>query len=180
MAVNSAKIAYAYCAGLVDGEGCICVAKNMHPIKGTIGNNQFHKIKSNGVVYRPYYSLWLLLSQKDIRPVDYMVGIFGGSILRRPTSQGWRIFQWTLAANQALKAIKKMLPYFKLKQDQAQIAIRFQQHMNRHRKDYKNREGYRHSEKIIAYRENLYQQLKKIKRVYAGAETKPTTVEKQN
>ncbi len=162
------KVAYAYCAGLIDGEGCICISK-----KKTYGKD--------GKKYQMFGMEIAVEITATTKPLDYLKGIFGGYVYERKkgwnknsfsqgNKNGWRFFRWTIGSDRALEALKKMKPYFKIKRNQAEVAIEFQKHLKRTRYKY-NMIDY---PKIREYRENLYNKLREMKRNRAGVETKPS------
>lgn len=102
------KSLVAYAAGLIDGEGCITCS--------WIGNRLLTRLAINMTTHE-----W----------VDLMVGLFGGNVmLYLPRSNGIvtgtrPVYIWTLGnMNQMYYALKLMLPFLRVKKDQAQLAIR--------------------------------------------------------
>ncbi|MBC8388254.1 MAG: hypothetical protein H8E13_09450 [Actinobacteria bacterium] len=169
MAVKPARIALAYCAGLIDGEGCISIGKRYEIKHNNLGNNQFKKgKKARKDTWSPNYSLFVIVVQKDKCITDWLYGNFGGS-LDKAKGSGFstqtKYHRWVLRSNDALKLLKRIKPYLILKKDQALIGIELQKHL-------KGSMGKRLTEEKIQKREKLYQQLKAIKR-NAVATTKP-------
>jgi len=170
MAVKPARIALAYCAGLIDGEGCISIGKRYGIKHNNRGNNQFEKGKKiRKDTWNPNYSLFVIVVQKDRKITDWLHGNFGGS-LDYAKGSGFstqkKYHRWVLRSNQAFKLLKGIKPYLILKKEQALIGIELQKQLNLR----KTREI---PEEDLRKREKLYQKLKAIKREFAAATTKP-------
>ena len=102
------KFAAAWAAGFVDGEGCIRIDKN---------------------------GLCLRIAQTDIRPLQRLIGLYGGSIMvvKSPSRLPHYKPTWlyALSTNQCLMALEQMLPFLCVKQEQAKVAIEYQKGMRR-------------------------------------------------
>ncbi len=92
-----------WAAGFFDGEGCISIQKQQ---KQT----------------RLYYYMSVSVYQNDCRPLDDFLELFGGSILPEAPAQKWRASGRTAAA-----MLSEMLPYLRVKREQAITAIAFQE-----------------------------------------------------
>lgn len=71
------------------------------------------------------YTLSLTVTQKFKEPLEVLRGMWGGQILchtRRPNE----IFSWAVAGPKAERALTDMLPFMRLKTDQAEESIAFQ------------------------------------------------------
>jgi hypothetical protein len=100
----------AYLAGIVDGEGSFTIRK---------------KTYSNG---RTLYTPRITIGMNDARPLDLAYGMFGGAIRARRTT-GTNvpcIFHWEISCTKAKKAAKILLPYLRVKPDQARLLIDMQ------------------------------------------------------
>jgi len=102
------KSLVAYAAGLIDGEGCITCSWT--------GNRLLTRLAINMTTHE-----W----------VDLIVGLFGGNVmLYLPRSNGTvtgtrPAYIWTLGnMNQMHYVLKLVLPFLRVKKDQAQLAIR--------------------------------------------------------
>lgn len=96
----------AYLAGIIDGEGCVSVAIN----------------KKNG---RNYYRLTLDITNTNDNLMQWIQGIFGG-IVRTSYARSenrTNLHSWTASGNQAQVLIKLVLPYLKVKLEQAKLAL---------------------------------------------------------
>ena len=103
----------AYAAGLFDGEGCIGIYKR--------------KMADCKVGY--HYALQVRINMADNIILAWLHLHFGGSLIHdKPRKSNWKsMTSWALWANGAVKFLKLILPYLKLKKEQAKIAIEFQE-----------------------------------------------------
>jgi hypothetical protein len=129
----------AYCAGLVDGEG-------------TIGINRMRKASSG-----KYYSrLHVKVTMLDPEGVDALYETFGGSL--KQYSNGY--FTWYLFGTKAADVIEELLPYLRVKRQQATLAIRFQRYLDLYK--------YKHDKNLPAgmhaFRSTAAEQLSEMKR----------------
>ncbi len=103
------KIELAYTAGIIDGEGWI-----------SIKNRQI----KNG--YRNY-CLKVGVASTNEPIINWLKGNYGGSICfvksRGNRKDKW---VWDLATKQASELLKLVLPYLKIKNPQAELALKFQ------------------------------------------------------
>lgn len=111
---KSKQAVLAYAAGILDGEGCICIVR-----KRISGGPNHGKIQN--------YFMTVVISQKDGKLMDWLVGNFGGSVYMhfKSTKTGWT-HEWSLNHNKAADFLKSLLPFLVLKKRQAEIAIRYQ------------------------------------------------------
>lgn len=105
-------ISLEYMAGFFDGEGCICLSQNIYSKRKYIR-----------------YTMEVSISQS---------GIFGGSILKdfksvfggyfwKRNREGRKIIGiWFNKAMKACIFLEQILPYLRLKKEQAELAIEFQ------------------------------------------------------
>jgi hypothetical protein len=161
------EMAYAYIAGIIDGEGCITIERR----------DQYYK-KKNGRYYDCgiTYTLFISVTQIDDIIPKYLYGIFGGShhpVYRNKPDGRHTYYRWQIASNKARNVLKKIIPYLRLKKQQALLAIEFQLSMNRviERRKVRNIKGnYFVTDSERKYRENCYLKLREMKR--AVVETK--------
>ena len=99
----------AYIAGIIDGEGSICLTIRRYPGGGTV-------------------SLIACVGMTDPRVPKLLHEKFGGALfLRKPTSIKWKpAWAWSLTGDKALSFIEVIYPYLIIKREQADIAIAFQ------------------------------------------------------
>jgi len=132
-------------AGLFDGEGCIHINKHIHKMK-------------NGTAY----NLLCQIKMCDGRILHELHKIFGGKLtlvqrsLKNPKHSD--ILCWRIYGIAAKTFLEDILPYLKLKQKQAKVAISFQNKMPLH-----GRGKYPVTEVELNYREYCYNELRDLK-----------------
>lgn len=136
----------AYAAGLIDGEGCICIYRKK------IRNGKYAGILKN-------YHLQVIVTQKDGKIIDWLLGNFGGSVYLhwKGTNTGYS-HEWVLNYQKAAKFLKQILPFLIHKKTQAEIAIRFQERINigkMHLNEYE-----------LSIRDKFYQDIGALKKIY--------------
>ena len=141
------KIDYAYAAGIIDGEGCICITDASPTNKG----GQSWKI-----------SVEVSVCSKQM--IDKMVGILGGRcrLLAVRPCMHYVQYRWTLYGKKAYDALKKVKPYLTEKKTQADLAINFYIHQSR----CKYYAGKKLSKEIISKRKAMQQRLKESKTAF--------------
>lgn len=105
---------YAYLAGFFDGEGCIQVSAS----KKRMAKGQF--------------DLHIVTSNTDRHVIEFAQQSLGGFVhLSKNYDQpNWApIWVWIASAMPALAALKAMLPYLRVKKEQALLAIEFQERL---------------------------------------------------
>lgn len=137
----------AYAAGLLDGEGCIFIARTTH--------NEY----GNGLAYS--YSLGVTVKMVDREPVAFMSDLFGGRIYDKPVTGTMRRpqFQWRLQGENALRCLVLMRPYLRSKIAQADLGIAFGERTVM----VGNPGRARHSLSMKAWQEANYQQMRQLK-----------------
>lgn len=105
----------AYCAGLFDGEGCI----NINRHKPQTGKRSVQ------------HTLRCHMGLSSENPVLHFVKSFGGSIKYRAIhlkNPKWKDqWVWTIESNQARDWLRIILPFLKMKREEALVAIEFQE-----------------------------------------------------
>jgi len=108
----------AYTAGFIDGEGWIGIQNNNHrACQSKTGRN--------------YWQVSIHVSQKDRAVLDWLKKQWGGGnvYLKRGTPRYPRTMhschRWCIYSHDAILLLRECLPYFKVKQKQAEIAARF-------------------------------------------------------
>ncbi len=99
----------AYTAGIIDGEGSICIQR---------GNNH---CKSP--------SLKVFVTNTEEWICEWLKFQYGGCSNKngKPPKENWKLsYRWIICANQALVFLELILPYLNLKRPQAELAIKFQ------------------------------------------------------
>jgi len=152
---NTSK--YAYLAGAIDSDGCIEITKGQ---KNDRPN--------------PTYRIRLRVNQFDGRMVDYLYGAFGGFLITSYNKlRKKNYYTWQIECNKAYYILNRLIPFLRIKKKQAEIAVRFQQHINKRKEN--TRRGIELSKKELELREQLFQDIRKEKHIYipcAVVETK--------
>lgn len=108
------EVGRAYAAGIVDGEGCIHIARQLHPTS------------RRGYVYR----IRLSISQNHLATlIDFqnLVGIDGLVYqVNRTNSQNRDSFQLTYDGRKAPEVIRLVMPYLNRKLAEAKLALEFE------------------------------------------------------
>jgi len=142
-------------AGIIDGEGSIGIAK----------------MKRDTVRYT--YQARLTVSNSNLRALEKLQELWGGAIkpMRGNSRQKtWRpTFQWTLSGINMKKLLQRIIPYLKIKSEQAKLAIHTQERVGG-RKGYTVTHngrflcGPRVSDEELFIRENMFQNMKNLNR----------------
>jgi len=104
------KTDLAYTAGIMDGEGSIGIAR--------------HKSKSCKCGF--ILELCVQITSSDEWLCTWLKFGFGGSLSHSVNNAGNPMWHWILGAKKASDFLKLIFPYLKLKQPQAELAIKFQ------------------------------------------------------
>ena len=133
-------IDWARLAAFIDGEGHIAINENKSPAG------------------RYYQYIRVIITNTDTRLIAWLFETFGGSLLRGHVSEKHRrVYKWAVSCRHAEAILLQCYAYFITKQDQAEIALAFQQTI----KDKTYRKGTEIPEEIralrVAYREQLRQ-----------------------
>ena len=105
----------AYTAGIVDGEGCICLAK-----------------RHRRTVKRDYaIELYVQVGNTNEWLIQWLKMQFGGCISsnnrKSQPNKNWKpMWQWTIQHKQAGAFLELIIPFLQIKKPQAEIAIAFQ------------------------------------------------------
>lgn len=100
-----------WAAGFIDGEGCI----GIRHYKSTPTQPKYNQI-------------FIAVANTDPHPLLIFKELFGGNIKEQKTrSEKHRIaWKWQLTSKKAAKVLTLVLPYLNSKQEQAKLAIEFQ------------------------------------------------------
>lgn len=158
---NQAKCGYA--AGIVDGEGSICIRR-----KKILGNGP-----KAGQIQNYYMSV--TVTQKDGKLIDWLLGNFSGSTYLhwKGTNTGWS-HEWILNHNKAKDFLKRIFPFLVYKKNQAELAIRFQERLDvfNNRKRERNELGQFPkgttglSDHELETRKKMFEELKALKHIH--------------
>lgn len=147
---ESTNVALAYCAGLIDGEGCIFITR--------------HRRKK--YLHEHGFGLMVSLNIIELKPIEFLVGVLGGNrYIYINKKYNYYMNSWNMYGRAAADALKKIRKYLIVKKDQADVAIEFQNHLDR----TKALTFTKHPE-LYEYRTNLYNKMKALKRIRAGVE----------
>ena len=99
-----------WAAGFFDGEGSINIVRQKQQATG-----------------KAYHALIVGVSQVDPRPLLYLQEMYGGNLrIRKSRQDKWRdAWIWTCRSQQAEDFLRSVLPYLKVKDAEARIALEF-------------------------------------------------------
>jgi hypothetical protein len=111
-----------YIAGFFDGEGSVTIHENFRPSP---------RGKS------PNHTLQVSIGNTDPRVLAWLHKYFGGSLTIRPSLKPnhREVTQWILRSNGAAAFLSAVLPFLRMKIEQAKIGISFQSEKGRYRRD---------------------------------------------
>ena len=112
---RSASVAEcAYLAGLIDGEGCICVVRWRNKAGGT------------------QYQLRLRITNTNRTVLEWVAERFGGQIHADRTHPAmWKPkFVWDVSSRTASRILELVSPYMIIKREKARLALEFQRHVD--------------------------------------------------
>lgn len=103
----------AYCAGVVDSDGTIGVKRSTY------------SMRVRGDAKQPVYSERVCVRQVEPQAVDLLKATFGGRRgMRKPsTPNGRPLHEWCVTDAQAALCLKALLPFLRIKQQQAENAL---------------------------------------------------------
>lgn len=101
-----------YFAGIIDGEGCICISKYQQP-----------KRKN------PSYRLSIRIGNTDLRMLNFLYTEFGGSIKDKQTKvKGMATcYEWVVSDTKAEFLLRLVKDYVVCKKDEVLLALRFRE-----------------------------------------------------
>lgn len=115
-----------WAAGFFDGEGCISIGKPINK-----------KLRKDGSRYvHVGYQLQTIVAQRDRRPIEVLVGLFGGNITTAKI-HGSTYWYWRICGPKSLAMLERIAPFLVLKKEQAELAIRFQRYYDSSRKTHR-------------------------------------------
>lgn len=141
-----------YIAGLFDGEGCV----NIYKIDTDYTRNKEKRKVPKWVLSTTIYNC-------HYETIKWLYDSFGGYLqTRNRNPKTWRTnYAWKLTANSSMEFLKRVLPYLKIKQKQAQVAIKFQANQSRFHKE-KKRKGVEMTEEGRKFREKCWLEIKSL------------------
>lgn len=142
----------AYAAGIIDGEGCIMIAK-----------------QSSSVLYWGCgFYLRVRVSTIDTILAPWLDSTFGGHsyITKKRDGYNYPDYHWYICSDKAMRFLEKLLPYLKLKKEEALVAIQFQKQKiksrNRGRINHLSRKFFESEKKLYWILRNLKTKFKPI------------------
>lgn len=147
-----------YLAGLIDGEGCINIAKSQGR----------------------YYVLQVITAQTNEYLLDYWqrkTGLGTLHVMKSGAENHSDKWQWNCAFDAAVKLLGIIKPYLILKTEEARVALEFMQVCEGQQKQFRGKGKPRLTADMLAVRETYKQTLHALKRQRSGAKLdKPLTV----
>src|SRR3990167_2578066 len=105
---------FSYLAGIIDGEGCISIHKQL-------GTRQLRK----------RHILYIHIANTDEKLMQYLLNKVGGNVSRRQVKKKWKISRvWRIGDNKAKELLKQVYPYLILKRKQAKIGFELRETYN--------------------------------------------------
>lgn len=106
-----------YVAGLFDGEGCVYI----------------YERKAVGGMVNPSFAMAVTVSSTNSDILYWLKGLFGGSINfhKRVKLIHRTCGEWRICSLQALPLLKSIQPYVRIKKEQVNLAILFQEMQRR-------------------------------------------------
>ena len=135
----------AYTAGLIDGEGCIQIARH---------NNQ------KTVDGHPRYVLMIRFNMVSAGILKWLCETYGGSFFpgKKPRNENWRQqWIWSLANRGGEDFLVLLLPYLRIKKAEAEVALEF-------RKTLLTDHHSKVTSELAEEREDMYWKLRLLKR----------------
>ena len=149
-----------YCAGIIDGEGCIRISRNR---KERLPNAKCDRF---------YGCIMVGMTEKKI-PELLKVVIGGTSITERVRGENrQKVYRWSCTGKYKVKEIlDKIYPYLFLKRKQAELVLEL---INNWETPYSRRQGVSIHE--LQRREELYRKVRKLNAVGAAATTERKSI----
>lgn len=96
-----------WAAGFFDGEGCVSVVLQK----------------------RGDFMVRLFVGNTNVQALFAFKEMFGGTIYERPAKsiRHKTAYQWQVVSGQAFRALEQLLPYLRVKREQAELALQFRQ-----------------------------------------------------
>jgi len=148
---------WAYVAGIIDADGCIMIHRQKAPKKSPMDY---------------YYKLHLAVTQRDGRVIDFLLGFAGGHLTRKQ-KDGFPLYRWDAYGDEAMRILKKIEPFLRIKKRQSQIAIQFRQYQHRLFKAFGKNGNKPYPSHVIERLGKFYDECSNLKKKYIPpAETK--------
>ena len=138
-----------YVAGLFDGEGYITINKWEVPGRDYIR-----------------YQLFVGVSMTDKPIIEMLAAQFGGmcaNYKKQKQPNHRRVFCWKVSSKSAVPFLRQTIPYLRVKREQAELVLRFQEHVTANSSVFKYQPERR--AELYEYREAIRQELKRLHKV---------------
>ena len=132
-----------YAAGIIDGEGCILINKNR-------GGRE--------------YTLQIRVGMATTDAVGLMHKVFGGSLRVCKHKNHTPMNAWVVSSIEAEGLLRRLLPYLRVKKEEAKVALEFRKHIMETRNT-----GKKIPIKALAMREAYRLKLQELKHGQVGA-----------
>lgn len=122
----------AYCAGLIDGEGCIRIKKS-----------KAYECQERKT---PGYHAMIQVRMVSRSAIEFLATTLGGwhFVSRSYLESGRPFFNWQMSDKKAEAALRLVLPFLRVKDEQAKLVIALRELQS---------EGVKHRTKIVGYRD---------------------------
>jgi hypothetical protein len=106
----------AYCAGIVDGEGCIGIYQN-------------RKADSGRSIT---YSAVVVVAMTRPEAIEFLAATFGGALRqdRRKTKTGKPVYRWVLHIKEAVALLEIICPFLKVKKANAENVLEYSKYIS--------------------------------------------------
>lgn len=139
----------AYFAGILDGEGSICIGS-------------YTKTKGG----KPLWSLSIQVSNTEEKMIDWLIENIGGkkyiyTRAQTPKNSRKTVYRWQILGHKMYEICLLVLPYSVIKKRQLEIMIAFSESLKN--KDYrKGKRGPQVSDEVTAYRWDLFHEIRSL------------------
>jgi hypothetical protein len=110
---DAIEVTLAYCAGVIDSDGCIRVKRSTYAMRVT------------GDAGQPTYSELVCVKQVTPEAVDLLHGLFGGrrAIEGPSAKRGRPLHVWQVTDKRATACLRALLPYLRIKRQHAENCL---------------------------------------------------------
>lgn len=132
---------YAWAAGFLDGEGTITIKRYM---------------RYGRIVFQPYVTCTQAEGYGHFEAIEHLKKLFGGSVSKStPKPPRTKTLQWTVVSRSAVKCLKKVRPYLKIKHTNADILLSYYEDTNTVPTGH-----YRLSDEELTLRQELWEKMR--------------------
>lgn len=111
--LNADPVTLAYCAGVIDSDGTIGIKRMSYSMR-VVGDSK-----------QPTYAARICVRQVSREAVDLLCSAFGGTIrISKPGARNGRsLFEWSVQDRIAEGALRRLLPFLRIKKAQAENCL---------------------------------------------------------